>query len=737
MRRFAAVPVALALVFSAGLPHAIAAGPVPPKAVPALSLPRGVPEAALRAEPPLPVPSGWPFPDAFPRTSGTSRLVAGALEHSDFLYDDHGARGIPRGVPIAGLAPTDGTYEYAPAAAKKNGADIFRVGIGLDRAASYWRVDWTTLADRTIPIASFAIDNVPDAGVAAWPGISNLKATGIDQALIMSAQGAWLIDAATGARTALAMPTVDMAAKSFVLRIPKTVLPATGKWNVRAVSGLADAEGDGFAPVDTDHGALPTQPPVFNAAFRDYEDEKPYLNFWMEDAQAAALALGDVTNFVREVDWARLATGATTPEDLPTGYSNRWYVSSITVGDGQGVVANTGGGTGDLKPNYLGRVQPYAVYVPSSHNPNTPAPLTWILHSLSVQHNQYGATNPKFIQQACEDRGSICATTLGRGPDGWYYDEAELDFWEVWNRLASAYRLDPEATVISGYSMGGWATYKLGLAHPDLFAKAVVLAGPPGCGLRFAQGYGGAGGPGHCTTEGDSTPFVGNATWLPFYMAHGTNDELVPITSVLEHIERFRVNGLRYRFELYPGQDHMAYAVEDGFSSAAAHMGDGKRERMPDTVSYSWYPNLDRPDYHMVATGAYWVKDPKAVVGPDGKSPDGTIASIEATSKARPYATHTSEFKPDVLVPGDPSPAVVTEQTWLMGPTRAAAPTVTLDIHGVASVALEVLNAGFKPGQAGVVRVTSDGPAKVVLRTSKGNVTLTVPSGTTAYPFTA
>ncbi|HEV7887491.1 MAG TPA: alpha/beta hydrolase-fold protein, partial [Acidimicrobiales bacterium] len=592
----------------------LAEAPEPPDqtaAGPDLSdLPDRVPPAATAAEPALPIPSGWPFADAFPRTSGTSRLTSGALEYSDFLYDDHGARGVNRSFPVAGLAPSDGTYEYASADARKNGADIFRVGIGRDGDASYWRVDWTTLVNPDIPVAEFAIDSAP-GGSDTWPGLSGLKSPGIDQALVVSSKGAWLLDSAS-AKTPVGTVTVDTAARSFVVRIPSADLPVGGAWTVRVASGQANPAGDGFAPVDTDHGSTGLTPPVFNVGFRGYHQEPEKDNYWMEDAQAQALTLGDVSQFSAVVDWAALAAGTETPEPLPTGYLNRWYASSIVVGDGQGVVADGGQGTGDLKPNFLGRVQPYAVYVPTTYDPATPTKLTWLLHSLSEQHNQYFALAPNWVQQSCEDRGSICATTLGRGPDGWYFDEAELDFWEVWNRLASAFTLDPEKTVISGYSMGGWGTYKLGLANPDLFAKAVVLAGPPGCGLRFAQGYGGAGGPGRCTTDGNSTPFLGNALWLPYYIAHGTDDELVPVTSVLEQVNEFKKTGNRFRFELYPGMDHLAYGAADHYASAAAHMGNGSRVRNPGQVVLGWYPHLDRPEWGLTEMGAYWVHQPTA-----------------------------------------------------------------------------------------------------------------------------
>src|SRR5438105_10394565 len=127
------------------------AAPHPPAALaapsPASGLPDGVPPAALKAEPALPAPAGWPFPEAFPRTSGTGRLSDGAFYWSDFLYDDHGARGLQRSAPVAGLAPSAGTYDYPDGPASNNGADIFLAGIGRDAAATYWRVDWNNLFD--------------------------------------------------------------------------------------------------------------------------------------------------------------------------------------------------------------------------------------------------------------------------------------------------------------------------------------------------------------------------------------------------------------------------------------------------------------------------------------------------------------------------------------------------------------------------------------------------------------
>ncbi|MDQ1466728.1 MAG: hypothetical protein QOH10_1143, partial [Actinomycetota bacterium] len=428
-------------------------------------------------------------------------------------------------------------------------------------------------------------------------------------------------------------------------------------------------------------------------------------NLWMESTQAQALMTGDATAFATVIDWDTARHNTTTPEPFVTGPSNRWYVSSIELG--KGVVADASSSpAGDIRPNFLGRVQPYAVYVPTTYNPANATPLTWLLHSLGVQHNQYVSINPNLIRQACETRGSICATTLGRGPDGWYYEAAELDFWEVWHALAASYHLDPDRTVLSGYSMGGWATYKLGLSYPDLFAKAVVMAGPQVCGIRVQDAIAGYGGPGPCTDEGQSKPQLANAIDLPYYIAHGGVDELVPVAGVIEQVNDMMALGLRLRFELFPTQGHTAWAVEDLLASPAANMGNLVRERSPHAVSLTWYPALTRADYGIGTSGAYWMRGLSArTSGP------GVTARVDATSGAEPstFAGLVNTSGPVVTADTPPLVGTYEEQAWQTGAPAARTTTVDMRLANVATATLQLARAGFAIGEPGTVVAHTDG----------------------------
>jgi hypothetical protein len=693
-------------------------------------LPAEAPPAARRPEPALPRAKGWPFAEAFPRTSGTERLHAGASYWSDFLYDDKGASGVSVSSPIARLAPTDGTYTYADDAAADNGADVFRNAVGVDRDASYWRVDWNTLVDPKVPVAVWALDvnaSTQD-GVREWPAGVGVRSPGVDRALVVSSRGAWLVDARSGTRTDVSRGlTVDRTARSFVVRVPRTTLPVSGTWRIRLAAGVANEAGDGMAPVTPANGAAPGQPAAYNVSYRSVEQEPQQYkhgvlsnrlgtsaakrsgdlgNYWMEDHQAEALAEGDVSAFGHDLRWADLEKRTATPEPLVRGWSNRWYVSSVD--SGQGVIANPAGASTDLRPNYLGRVQPYGVYVPRGYRPGDPTPLTWMLHSLSVNHNQYGALDPVQVQQTCEDRRSICATTLGRGPDMWYYDEAEVDFWEVWNRLAHTYTLDTERTVLSGFSMGGFGTYKLGLTYPDLFAKGLALAAPPTCGIRVVGDVRVPGTDERCATDGDTGLLVGNARHLPFVIASGVADELVPFTSIVEHVQEFDARGYRYHFEAYPAEGHIPYAAKDAFAPSTRQLGRTTRERVAARIDYTWLPNLSRKDLGLGATGVYWLRD----LVPAATAP-GSTARVTAHSKALADPVITVHRQESADVPGDPSPAVVVDQTWQRSGFAPRSSALTLGLTGVRSVRVDARRAGLSTVPRVSVDATSNGRATV------------------------
>ncbi|NKX51911.1 hypothetical protein HER39_15325, partial [Arthrobacter deserti] len=449
----------------------IAAAPASPNDVGVAppEIPAAAPPAAFSEEPPLAAPAAWPFSSDFSRTSGTSRYDDGALLWTDWLFDDVG----------------DGSLTYANEAAHANGAGVFRAGVGGRGGRSYWRVDWTTLADPGPPIAMWALDTDADerTGTSTWPGNAGVTSPGSDAFLIVSADGVWLEDAEGNRRDLAGLGgrvNVDEQAKSFVAEVPRAALRVNGVFTVRLAAGTADASGAGFA-------AAPQRDDmrVYNAAFRSAEQEgtrtanRQRATGWDNGAQSAALAEGDMSPFALELDWRELARGTVDPQPSPTGFSTRWYVSSVVLGPGlHPDTRQPFGQPPTTAPRVYGQVQPYLVYVPATYDPARPAPLTILLHGRGSNHNGFrGALEDHLFGPVCEDRGSVCVSPLGRGDGTWYVNEAELDVWEAWNRVAAVYSLDGTRTTIAGHSMGGTGATRFATNYPDVFAGVGIVSG--------------------------------------------------------------------------------------------------------------------------------------------------------------------------------------------------------------------------------------------------------------------
>ncbi|MBV9088969.1 MAG: peptidase [Mycobacteriaceae bacterium] len=730
----ALLPMRVARQVTALLANVMAPAPAPAPAkagdlVVIGGMPEGVPAAALRPEPRLPTPAGWPFGEEFPRTCGTGRFAGGALFWTDFLYDDHGATGVPVSIPTGG-APPRGTYVYPAGPAARNGADIFRVAVGLTDTETWWRIDWNTLIDESVPIALFAFDtNRGAVTTEVWPASAGVRSAGIDLALLVSGKEATLIDLATEVRTQVGH-SVDLESRSFLAQIPRTLVEPTGTWTIRLAAGLANPAGDGFADVTPAHGALLGQPNVYNVAFRTPEQETAHLNFWSDAAQADALFGGDVSQFSLAVPWDELARRRTTDEPLVTGPSTRWYVSSADLGQGvaEGDVLST-------KPQFLGRVQPYSVCLPTTYAPGQQLPLTLLLHSLALGQNQFAAIDPRLLHEVCEGRDSVVVTPLARGPSCWYFDEGELDVWEVWARVAEQLGADPNRTVIAGYSMGGYGAYRLGCAYPEVFAQAVVLAGPPTCGVRLLPDVDLPADldlESHCAREGDTFRLLVNARWLPFVIAHGLVDELVPFVSALQQVLELDRLGYRYRFTVYPAEDHIVFIFQDKFDDAVAHMGTGLRQADPGHITFAWHPQLTRADLGLGPQQVWWVSDLTAA--PHVAATRGAVAELDARSYARPDPTRTILRHRGFVPHFDPTPGLYTEQVWRLGSTPAALPHLTLNLGGVASLSLDLLRAGLASWPQSTIAVATDTPVQVTLAAVPADVTVQLdgaPTGST------
>jgi predicted esterase len=597
--------------------------------------------------------------------SGTSRLDAGEWIYTDFVYDDYGADTGPAwGQPnVVSLASTVGDARYPDGDAyADNAADIVEVRVRVVRNDLQIRVLLQTITDATTP--------------ALWVEAGSFS------------------DVITNANA-----EVNTAANTITFVVPKGAAGSkTVELNIGA--GLNDGNGGLRAGVPgntrTHPNELttggPTQNRLLDLAFNTRAIE-PRGGAWNETAQSAALASGSLAQFAQKIDVKDLRTRVTTPVPLDEGYSVRLFDSRQDFGEGMG----------SSFPQYLGRWQPYAVWVPEGYDPTQPSPLFLNMHSLSVHHNQYrGGTNATyrtFYEQFGDGLDAVVVTPLARGPDGWYQDQGLVDTLEVWADAQRNYTIDRDRVLVGGYSMGGYGTYRLTTIIPDSFASAVSIVGPPGNGIWAYP----LPPPGGEDSPDFTFPQLENTLHVPFWVTHGVFDELVPVAGVKRQTDRLAELGHEHRFALHPAADHLSFAAQDEWSREVAWFANHPvRVENPARITYKLRPATWATDGDPVIVGqlrsltaelgarldgAYWVDD--VVVAETGDVTGFVDLTSEGIARRRTGTTAISTVGTD-----GPSPHLLTGVDVAYG-DGTLGDTLSGELTNVSALTIDVGRAGL------------------------------------------
>ena len=672
----------------------------------------------------------WQAPSIL--VSGASAYRDGEFLAQDFLDDDHGAAEQPDPLDQRTSGNTfskpDGTYTYPTSAAyANNAADLVEFRAKPLPTATAFRVTLNTMQDPSLVAFSVAIGGVAGT-VFPFPHGANVSAPA---SLFLTVHGtssgmvADLLHAGTNTPVPGPAPTVTVDAQRHQVEvdIPHAAWdPATstvrlalgvGLWNQAAGAYLLPQQSQDATHPGGAGGAI-APAAFFNVGFRTNAQEpmpKPSdvastastPSWWRDQAQGAALAAGDISPFHADVDFGKLAAGITDNSGVPsTGPMDRILASHFTLGAGNdysvacfpGAVS---GGT-DCTGEYLGNLQPYAIYIPTQPMPSSGYGMTLLLHSLGANYNQYLSTRNQS-QFGERGTGSIVITPESRGPDGFNDGIAGAEVFEVWADVAARFQLNPDWTVITGYSMGGMGTFKLAEEFPDLFAKA-----QPTVGYSAVNAL---------------VPSLRN---IPFLMWNMATDELVPPASYGPTALALDNAGYRYELDVYAPGDHLTLAINDQYAPAAAFLGTITVNRDPAHVTFVVDPNLDYPQFGFVADHAYWVSAVRA----RSTSTTGTIDVVSSgfgTGDPTPSATTPGA---GVLTGGTiPAiPYVSTAKTW--GPVPATTPldALTITAANVSAVTIDVARAHVDC--AAHLTIDTDGPLTVTLAGCPASTTVTV-----------
>ncbi len=620
--------------------------------------------------------------------AGTTDVCDGAVVYRDYVNDDEGAdtggTGFEKGTANAfgTLAHPAGDVRYP--AGKVSSADLVR--LQLTRVGSRVDVVAETAALYTAKdtVLTLAVDTDGKAGTGGgqWGDLA-VRSTGWDRLVRLTSGD----------------PRTNTLRGSFPL-------PRAARWRVQAVTSQA-ATGE-----------------VMNVAFRGSQEQAQYtldyanpsanpptgVGAWFEDQQARFLADGDISSFGYTVASKDLRKGVQRLHRITAGLHERVYTSRYTVpGDSEsmsyaGVKGRGDGGSATAFAqvfNLLGKYLPYGVYVPQG---GAPYGLQMEWHGsnqgIVAQINQ-----PGMQRQFGEDLHRLLVTPSSRGPNGYGSDSSERDLLDVMADVQQALRVDRTKLFSSGYSQGGYLTFRMAMLYPDLFAGFsgwVPFTGNDTNGTPAAGTVDVTAG-----AVGNMRDFVGNLRHVPGTMVFGAQDELVQVPSAEDVREQFAATDNAYRWWMHNPAEHLTFAALDDWQKEADYSRGLRLVRDPARVTYRTASFLGSPTYGVGHDRAYWVSRvrPRTAAFADT---DLTSAGCGA-----PVVTKAS-------APGaGPAPVPYVQDGQDVTTTRGArAATLTGTLAGVASLTVDAARACL-PGALSY-RITSDGPA--VLTLSDGRV---------------
>jgi hypothetical protein len=648
--------------------------------------------------------------------SGASAYRKGEFLYQDFLYDDHGARAIrdpsdPRSGSDAFSAP-NGTYTYPtdPVYAN-NAADLVELRVKPRPRATLFRITLNAMRQPGRVATTIALGNssepreLPHGANARAPARLFLTVRGARAELRRADDGAPVRPRPRA--------WVSKHRRQIHVRVPRrTWNPRRRTVRIAAAVGLWDRAADRYllpqaaATRERPGGAGTLSQPsaFFNVAFRhaepfpDLTDESgvgAVTNpaWWRDKQQAAALAEGDLSPFFANVNFGKLRRGARDdmrgrPRGVPRrGPMNRILASRFEPHQGADYTQGCGSSAGCVGV-LGGRLQPYAIYVPRQRRPQRGWGLTLLLHSLAANYNQFSDSRNQS-QLGERGPGSIVITPQGRGPDGWYYELAGADAFEVWNDVARRYRLNHRWTAIGGYSMGGYGTYKLATRYPDLFSAGNPVVGPPAQGVWAPPGEPSGG------ARSNTHRMLESLRHVPMMIWAAVADELVPVTGPTAQQQRLDQLGYRFVFDLFTGE-HLTLAAHDEYGPVAEFLGTRRVNRNPARVSYVVNPTMDFPGAGTVADHAYWLSGLR-LRDASGAAP---LGKVDARSHA--------------FGAGDPEP----------GPTRTSAGT--LDGGNLGSLAFTRREKGWGPAKsiptADRLEIDAENLSRIIVHTRRARL---------------
>ena len=202
----------------------------------------------------------------------------------------------------------------------------------------------------------------------------------------------------------------------------------------------------------------------------------------------------------------------------------------------------------------------YQVYVPPQWTPENDWPVILFLHGAGQRGEDGMIQSETGIGAAIRrNRGRFpCLVVLPQCREDlwWVHAEMESVALKALGETIREFNGDPHRIYLTGLSMGGYGTWRLGAKHPGRFAALVPICGgirpPPR--IRLPRGS--------SLTPPPGDPYAATAKKIgktPVWVFHGDTDPTVPVTESRKMVEALKSAGGNVMYTEYEGVGHNSW----------------------------------------------------------------------------------------------------------------------------------------------------------------------------------
>ena len=442
--------------------------------------------------------------------------------------------------------------------------------------------------------------------------------------------------------------------------------------------------------------------------------DEPFYQ-WQDYRQADILSgKAPVEGAFARVDFGRVARGMDQLSDATApGFHTYLYRSELKLGEG---IAETADG-----PEFLGPYQPYLVYVPEPGHLQGEA-MTVFLHGLTQNHlgsvivggtylgtgrvlsEEIGALE-QYVRDGTDfPPHNLTVWPLARGAGLFYEGIAEQDVLDVLADASFRFRPDPDRIILSGASMGGIGTFRIGALYPDLWSVAVPIIG---------------------LARDSVEPLLSNFENLEILQINGAIDTLIPLAGAQATTDLLDSLGVRYQAWMLDQRGHEAGGFV--YDCVYRDLADYVRVSDPARVRYTVDPVMTVLDpatgLELVHERAYWVS---GIAVADRAQPGSVNAhSLALTQRELEEVVRRDERYASDAAGRDlcgPNPDIATGDTWRyratewrFGDELPSRNRLEVTLANLAAATFDLARAGLGDGVAASVQVTTDTLAEIVL----------------------